>query len=870
MARDIYYQDVGNPLQLERLPKRRPDVQLSFHPDTPGHDARYAVKLLFLFGLLSLAAMFAQLMHVHARLGSEPPSIIWTNFFLIAFVPLLIVKAVKLRNARWLGPPLGCLVAAILSLNLPTPFIFQLLVASATLGLFTWLLVSHWTMLCTASPLDRSTAARLHSGWSGYLTLAVIAPAVFSFIAVVAPGAFALTLLVIFLLFQVVASVFATSRRGRFSTPWQALVSWLTYNRRDAKPPGIFRSPAGDWLQRMAVTGLCVFVLSTTYARCPSEVLDCALHSDGPNPAAAFMLTFYPWPTLMTDTPSLDGAVGNLTVMLLTFFVPVTITFLAPLVLSLPVLVQAETYRNSNVTAGNWRSLVGELRSSVDPIERDSLYMGRNAHDGSPLIVPRSVFHEHAHFLGDSGSGKTAQGLAPTVEQAGSRGDCSIIALDLKADSMELLGTLKATAEEGRRRTGRKIPLKHFSNQVGRSTFAFNPLLQPYWRDLDLYMRTDILCGALGLTYGADYGEGYYSSANSAVLYHTMKTFPDVVTFRELADRVGYVVANAKRTELHPEIRKAGVHVQTILDRLGSFEALNVTPDGGYSPEVASEAIDFTKVFTQPEVHYYHLSSTLAPGSSPEMARLVTYSLLAAATQTERRCQVFLVIDEFQRMVARNIEYMLQLARSMGVGVILANQTMEDLRTSTANLIPPIEANCRYRQWFAVSSDDDRRRLVESSGQTVDLQVARSYSSGPNGNSKTVSYQEQIMPRLSTNDILLASDHPRQSIVRLSRGAGYAQYGGLPFVLESNYHISRNEYEERKATPWPEGATGSFVPGTATAPQAKQSTVGPVVTTQVIGSASSVADSAADLFGSFLESGGPNPAQQRKPKGKTK
>ena len=126
-----------------------------------------------------------------------------------------------------------------------------------------------------------------------------------------------------------------------------------------------------------------------------------------------------------------------------------------------------------------------------------------------------------------------------------------------------------------------QIPVKHFSNQVGRSTFAFNPLLQPYWRNLELYMRTDIQCGALGLTYGADYGEGYYSSANAAVLYHTMKTFPDVVTYRELADRVGYVVANAKRSELHPEIRKAGVHVQTVLDRLGSFEALNVTPDGG-------------------------------------------------------------------------------------------------------------------------------------------------------------------------------------------------------------------------------------------------------------------------------------------------
>lgn len=77
-----------------------------------------------------------------------------------------------------------------------------------------------------------------------------------------------------------------------------------------------------------------------------------------------------------------------------------------------------------------------------------------------------------------------------------------------------------------------------------------------------------------GLSYGPDYGEGYYSSANTAVLYHTIKTFPDIVTYRELADRVGLIVANAKKKDLHPEIRKAGVHVQTVLDRLGSFEAL--------------------------------------------------------------------------------------------------------------------------------------------------------------------------------------------------------------------------------------------------------------------------------------------------------
>ena len=60
---------------------------------------------------------------------------------------------------------------------------------------------------------------------------------------------------------------------------------------------------------------------------------------------------------------------------------------------------------------------------------------------------------------------------------------------------MELYATLAAAVAKARKRTSRAMPIKHFTNQVGRSTFAFNPLLQPYWKDLELYMRTDIQCG---------------------------------------------------------------------------------------------------------------------------------------------------------------------------------------------------------------------------------------------------------------------------------------------------------------------------------------------------------------------------------------
>ncbi|MDZ4688999.1 MAG: TraM recognition domain-containing protein, partial [Planctomycetaceae bacterium] len=402
--------------------------------------------------------------------------------------------------------------------------------------------------------------------------------------------------------------------------------------------------------------------------------------------------------------------------------------------------------------------------------------------------------------------------LCPIIEQLISFGDCSVIVLDLKGDSLELLASLQCAAEQARKAHGRALPLKFFSNQRDKSTFAFNPMTQPFWSNFDLLTQTDILCAANGLTYGTDYGAGYFSSANAAILFHTLKTFPHVNTFGELADCIGTVITVAKKRELHPEIRKAGVHVQEVIKRLAACEALNVTRTTGQPAPAVEQAIDLTQLFQEPQLLYCHLPSTLSPSGAPEVARLFTYMLLAASTQTERRCPVFLVIDEFQRMVANNLEYMLQLARSMGVGIILANQSMQDLQKANTNLIPAIEANCRLRQWFSVSSSEDQERLVRSSGLTVDLSSSWSQSTNAKGETSTShSQSEQVVPRLTINDILLTNDHPLRSILRISRGAGYAQYGGLPVIVETNYHITKKQYDDRKSLSWPT-AQGAFTP----------------------------------------------------------
>jgi hypothetical protein len=80
------------------------------------------------------------------------------------------------------------------------------------------------------------------------------------------------------------------------------------------------------------------------------------------------------------------------------------------------------------------------------------------------------------------------------------------------------------------------------------------------------------------------YGAGYFSSANAAVLYYALQAFPHVKTFQELADCIGTVITTAKKKDLHPEIRKAGVHVQEVIKRLANCAPLNVTDATGHDP----------------------------------------------------------------------------------------------------------------------------------------------------------------------------------------------------------------------------------------------------------------------------------------------
>jgi hypothetical protein len=82
----------------------------------------------------------------------------------------------------------------------------------------------------------------------------------------------------------------------------------------------------------------------------------------------------------------------------------------------------------------------------------------------------------------------------------------------------------------------------------------------------------------------------------------------------------------------------------------------------------------------------------------------------------------------------------------------------------------------------------------------------------------SLSATEQQGSRISANDILLAGDHQHHSIVQIRRGAGYAQFGGMPFVLYSQFHIDLDTYNKRRLERWPRPVEGTILPGSGAVP----------------------------------------------------
>ncbi|GMU82433.1 MAG: hypothetical protein AMXMBFR47_23040 [Planctomycetota bacterium] len=466
--------------------------------------------------------------------------------------------------------------------------------------------------------------------------------------------------------------------------------------------------------------------------------------------------------------------------------------------------------------------------------EADHLFLGFNPEADYPVLLDARILSEHAHITGDTGSGKSALGIAPLMAQLIGRPDSSVVIIDLKGDPALFEGARLAVAAANRRPEHKKnrIRFRWFTNVTGRTTFGFNPFLQSHMQHMTLSQKASVLLQSLGLDYGEGYGTSYYSAVHRDTLVKVLRDDPGINSFRALQK---YFVDDlrSRRQDLHIDKKQMeeAAHLYTVVDSLSEFDALNITPQGA-SSEILEHQIDMPAVVSRPYVVYFHLHSALEETAVREIAKLALHSLLSAAVHRGRaRHQVYVFIDEFQQVVSQNLEIILRQARSAGMAAILANQTISDLKRADVDLIPTVQGNTRFRQVFSASDLIAQEMLSRASGESIyhlaSAEVMASYllaeqvakrfgqmmpwSTDASEREGSFTMTEHIGPRMRPSDILHYSDRERYSIVQVTRGRGLTQYGGCSFPMVSDFHIRFKEFERRSDAPWPQPRPGTMM-----------------------------------------------------------
>lgn len=482
--------------------------------------------------------------------------------------------------------------------------------------------------------------------------------------------------------------------------------------------------------------------------------------------------------------------------------------------------------------ATEWECYVSRL-AEADPVHerfgreydpRSHLWLGATVLNNYPVFLHRAILHDHAHILGDSGTGKTSLALAPLIAQLirtarpdPQRGQAghSIVILDLKGEPPLFRGTRIEARAAG-------LPFKHFTNENGRPTHVFNPFLQPCFRELSPNQQAEILLQALGLEHGEGYGHSYFSRVNRAILSKTLidysRTAEPINSFKALQE----VFENKLLFNVRDRQRDAAEELIATAGSLAGFDALTAAPQDvrmKLIPQaVLDQAIDMGDVLERPQVTYFYLPAAIETASVREIAKLALYSLLTAAVRHERihgkPARVYLVIDEFQQIIAKNLELLLRQARSKGIAMILANQAITDLQTNDGDLAPTVQANTRFRQYFSAGDLTQQRLLMEASGEAM-FDLDRSFEPEEPLADDTAEWPRdgdgnlirpgnvKISTRLSRNDVIRMSDDKTQCLIQVQHGMGFAQFQGFPVLLRCGYHVSQATFERHKALKWP-------------------------------------------------------------------
>jgi hypothetical protein len=454
-----------------------------------------------------------------------------------------------------------------------------------------------------------------------------------------------------------------------------------------------------------------------------------------------------------------------------------------------------------------WEGLVTALKDSPHEVqfrgetvrERDHLFTGVISGGSKPFLLNNVYLERPAIIVGGTGAGKTKLVAEPLLAQAIRRGDRHIVALVLKHDPAFFYGL---AIEAARARQN----FKWFTIISEQSSYVWNPFLDPAVARLSREQFIQIVLKALALVTGHEFGEGYFGAMQEERLRRTLER-NRVRSFRELYD----VMRDQRPGDIgmsERDFSNTG-HLVANFARIASIGPLNVV-GGDDAPETAIRgAITIREMLSRPGVTYFQLPALLEPTTALFVGKLMIHlSIAAAQIHAGPRVPKLVFSDEFQELIGPDLSTPLRQARESMCTYWTGFQNLSALQTQQGDFVSTILANAALKIFCSTDDLIGREYLTQVSGETRRIleSVGETTTATPNGATQGVGhqYREEAVPRLDAEEINQANRDPLSFIAIASQGAGFTHYR-FPTRVRTVFHVSRAEYERRKARPWPQG-----------------------------------------------------------------
>ena len=432
--------------------------------------------------------------------------------------------------------------------------------------------------------------------------------------------------------------------------------------------------------------------------------------------------------------------------------------------------------------------------------ESNHVFLGCLSGTSKPVLLHEGYFKLPAIIVGRTGIGKTKRVLLPLMAQAIRRRRYRLVVLDYKGDK----GFFMSLATEAARA---HLDFKYLTIEPGKSSYVWNPLLDPGVALLSRDQFIQLFLRATSLVTGQEGGPGYFGAQSEE---RTRRTF-EAKWPRSIREFYS-TVRNQRASDIGMNDRDFANtgHLVANLARIASVGVLNAVSGEDVPESALRAAISLLEILSRPGVFYLNLPAQLEPTTAAFVGKLIVHLLTAVAkVYVGPRVPVLICADEAGEFITGlDLATPLRQSRESDIIMWMGFQDLAALRTAQGDFAPTLLANAPLKIFCSAEDTVGRDYLAQTSGETT--RVLRSNTTSTTSTQNGVTHgtssqrRQEAVPRIDPETINRVNRDPMSFIVIASEALGYTRFR-FPIVVRSQFHISKQEADRRAALPWPRG-----------------------------------------------------------------